>query len=231
MTPIRRSAALLTLGLCLLPFIIAAPAEARREVWTNDQKSKLQQADRLFLETIVLTSQADSDRAAIEAVLSQRLRSLGYTIVGDSSQPIDLTVKIKCEERKTWEGPIRSGGDADQPDAASRLWKGPACQFLYRLNQQWADWRYEVRTERATDGGKQAGANLAARLREDDFPYLLAAEWQQAARLLPVLLDSKAEPRDKQPSPPCSETCPPSKPFLPWARQPRVPTWRYHRLR
>ena len=189
MTPIRSRTARLALCLCLLPSMFAAPADARREVWTDDQKSKLQQASRLFLDTVVLTSQADSDRAGIETVLSERLQSLGYTIVRDAAHPSDLTLKVKCEERKTWEGPLRSGGDADQPDAAVRLWKGPACQFSYRLEQRWADWRHEVRAEQAGDSGTQAGPRLIARLREDGFPFLLAAEWQQAARLLPVLSD------------------------------------------
>ncbi len=180
------------IGLALTTTILLALSgidrgEARREVWTEEQKTKLQQAERVHVETVALAADGAADRTALQRAVATRLSALGYTIVEDPSQPHELTLKVKCEERKTWEGPLRSGGDADQPDAAARLWKGPACQFGYRLEQQWSDWRHEVRTKDATDKGRAAMEHLLNRLQDDPFPFLLAAEWGQPARLLKVL--------------------------------------------
>ena len=58
-----------------------------------------------------------------------------------------LVFKVKCEQRKTWEGTTAAGGDADLPDAPSRLWKGPACQMTYLLGDLKVKWQKEVRTE------------------------------------------------------------------------------------
>jgi hypothetical protein len=183
---------LLTLGTVLLLILSSlCRADARREVWTGEQKEKLRHADRLWLETILLTSKGAEDRAAFELVLSERLKSLGYSVVLDPAQPYDVAVKVKCEERKTWEGPLRSGGDADQPDAAARLWKGPACQVGYRLGQQWADWRHEVRTDDPNESGSAATGHLLDKLREDELASLLAAEWNQTERLLARLNDDR----------------------------------------
>lgn len=51
------------------------------------------------------------------------------------------------EESKTWEGTTPTGGDADLPDAPSRVWKGPACQFNYVIGGTKIKWQKEVRTD------------------------------------------------------------------------------------
>lgn len=162
-------------------------ADARREVLTEAQKEQLHHAERLHLETLALTDHGAADPAAIRATVTARLQGLGYTVVSDPAQPHDVVVKVKCEQKKTWEGPVRSGTEADQPDSpSSRLWNGPACQFSYRFDQKWTDWHHEVR---GTDprAGAQAIAQLNDRLAEDAFPYFLAAEFGQSARLLTAL--------------------------------------------
>lgn len=184
---LRRSAAtglIVTLGLC---GALASPGEARREMLTDAQKGRLHQAERIQLDVLALTDQGTADPSPLRTAVTTRLQALGYTIVQDPAQPHDLVVKVKCEQKKTWEGPVRSGGEADQPGDADRLWAGPACQFTYRLDHHWSDWRHEVRATAPPETGPQSLAHLTDRLREDPFPFLLAAEWGQPARLLVAL--------------------------------------------
>ncbi len=172
--------------------------QARREPLTTEQKQRLRSASRVRLDAVVLTAQGRIAPDHVADVITTRLRELGYTVQPNPGASHDVTVKVRCEEQKVWEGTGRSGGDADMPGSASRLWKGPACQFAYRLNGKSLGWRHEVRTDfedtraaaraaHAHDTSTYAISQLGARLREDPFPYLLAAEWGQSERLLPVL--------------------------------------------
>ena len=106
--------------------------------------------------------------------------------------------RVKCEQRKTWGGTTAAGGDADLPDAPSRLWNGPACQLTYVLGGIKIKWQKEVRTEfedavaaahaaQAADPGAYAIVKLKEALDKYEFPLLLAAEWGQPDRLLQVL--------------------------------------------
>jgi len=138
-------------------------------------------------------------------VVADRISELGYTVTTDPAKPSDVVLKVKCEQRKTWEGTTASGGDADLPDSPSRVWKGPACQLTYVLGGMKIKWAKEVRTDfedaiqaaqaaKAEDAGAYALAKLKDRLEQYDFPVLLAAEWGHHDRLL-KLLD---QPRTKQ---------------------------------
>lgn len=165
---------------------------------TAEEKALLGRVERVHLETLVLTSRGPAETPPLTRTAAARLEQLGYVIVVDGNAPSDVTVKIKCEESKTWEGTGQSGGDADSVDAAARLWKGPACQISYRIGTQNTDWRHEVRAAKTSgqnsskksgdaDSGNAAISALLDQLRHDDFPYLLAAEWGQLNRLLTSL--------------------------------------------
>jgi hypothetical protein len=180
-------------------FDIALPhaAWAHRELFSPAEKGRLQAANRIQVDALALNDQGPVDPAGVVAIAGRRLGTLGYGVSVDAAQPHDVVVKIKCEQQKTWEGPVTSGGDADQPDAGARLWKGPACQISYRLDSHASEWRREIRGAGGTviPGGSPLPADrilsdLAARLAEDPFPYLLAAEWGQSSRLLAALDDS-----------------------------------------
>ncbi len=186
--------------LLLLGCIWVPPAEARRELHSDDLKARTQRIERIHIEALALTSRGSADAAGIVAAVGPRLESLGYAVVPDPAQPHDATVKVKCEEVKTWEGPIPSGGDNDVPGAASRLWKGPACQLHYRLDGAWSDWHHEIRGPLPSkDAGAQRAAwtGLMARLNEDPFPLRLAAEWGQSARLLHTMDQADASTDQK----------------------------------
>src|SRR5690349_3730154 len=126
-----------------LPFTV----EAYRDYLTAEQKSQLEKLQTVLVEAIALTDKGTIDPSPITEVASRRLGELGYTVVRDSAKPHDATVKLKCEQRKTWEGTAVAGGDADLPDAPSRLWKGPACQLTYLLGDTKIKWQKEVRTD------------------------------------------------------------------------------------
>jgi len=196
---VRRSLArcavvLAIIGGAILP--VPGPAGAHREVFTPEEKDRLKTAERIYLDVLALTDHGATDAAGVASVAAARLKTLGYRVTADATQPHDVAVKIKCESRKTWEGTVTSGGDADQLDAAARLWKGPACQMTYRLGTHVSDWRHEVRGEapRASEAeadraqnSVKALASLTAQLADDPFPFLLAGAWGQPARLLAAL--------------------------------------------
>jgi HEAT repeats len=182
---------------------------ARKELLTTEEKDLLRRAEQIHLETLALTSHGPLDAAGVTKAVAARLERLGYRIVPDSTKPHDVKVKVKCEELKTWEGTGQSGGDADMVDAAARLWKGPACQLTYRFGTRWADWRHEIRTAftNPQDAARQAGqsdagayaiAALIRQLQTDPFPFLLAADWGQSARLIKTLDESGATVTEKQ---------------------------------
>jgi hypothetical protein len=173
---------------------------AYREYFTADQKALLAKVQSVLVDAIALTDQGTVDAGPIAEVVSRRLGELGYIMVQDRTKPHDAVFKVKCEQRKTWEGTTAAGGDADLPDAPSRLWKGPACQLTYLLGEMKIKWQREVRTDfedavaaaqsaQVGEPGTYAMAKLKEGLEKYEFPLLLTAEWGQPDRLL-KLLDS-----------------------------------------
>lgn len=172
-----------------------SPAGAYREYFTPEQKAQLDKIQVVLVETLALTDKGAVDSSPLSSVVSRRLGEVGYTMVQDASKPHDAVVRVKCEQRKTWEGTAASGGDNDLPDAPSRLWKGPACQLTYALGGMKIKWQKEVRTDfedavaaaQAGEPGDFAMAQLKDQLEKYEFPLILAAEWGHAERLLKVL--------------------------------------------
>lgn len=178
--------------------VLTPPVGAYREYFTPEQKVQLDQIQTIFVEVIALTDQGLGDTAGISSVVVRRLSDLGYSVVQDATKPHDVVFRVKCEQRKTWEGTASSGGDNDLPDAPSRLWKGPACQLTYVLGGLKIKWQREVRTDfadataaaqgaQAADPGAFALGKLKEALEKYEFPLLLAAEWGHAERLLKLL--------------------------------------------
>ncbi len=187
----------LTLAFTILVFI-PFPSWAYRDYLTAEQKAQLEKIQSVHIEAIALSDKGTVDAGSIAEVSARRISELGYTIVRDAGKPHDAVFKVKCEQRKTWEGTTTAGGDADLPDAPSRLWKGPACQLTYLLGDMKIKWQKEVRTDfedavsaaqsaNAGDPGVYAITKLRDRLEQYDFPVLLAAEWGQPDRLLKLL--------------------------------------------
>ena len=171
---------------------------AYRDYFTLEQKEQLAKVQTVLVEVTALTDKGAVDAGALAAVVKERLSELGYTAVTDPSKPHDVVFKVKCEQRKVWEGTTPSGGDADLPDSPSRVWKGPACQLTYMLGGTKVKWQKEVRTDfedavqaaqkaNAGDPGVYAMGKLKDLLAQYDFPIMLAAEWGQTDRLLKVL--------------------------------------------
>ncbi len=191
-------------GLCLalsLGFAIQ-DSDGRDRTLSVTEKTQLKQVNTILLHSIALTEKGTADTTIFHEVAKQRLQALGFTIHEDIKAPHDVRVKIKCEERKTKLGPSRYGGDSDSLHAPSRNWKGPACQITYGLDGHDTAWRKEIRTKfdnarraaraaRIKDSGQYALTELGKILEQDDFPYLLAAEWGQADRLSQIV--EKAE--------------------------------------
>ena len=187
-------AALLGLWVCLA----GETSWARREYFTPEQKEHLAKAQTILVEPIAITDKGAVPAEAIGTTVSNRLQEVGYTTVSKASEPHDVVLRVKCEQRKTWEGTAAVGGDADLPDSPSRVWKGPACQLNYLLDGTKIKWQKEVRTEfqdaaeaaqkaDAGDPGAFAMTKLSERLQQYDFPLILASEWGQADRLLHMM--------------------------------------------
>ncbi len=181
---------------------------AYRDHFTPEQKMLLGKIQTVRIEAIALVDKGVVDAAPIVELVARRIGELGYTVVREASKPHDAVVKIKCEQRKTWEGTTAAGGDADLPDAPSRLWKGPACQMTYLLGGIKVKWQKEVRTEfenaeqvaqsaKTGDPGAYAMGKLRDALETYEFPLLLAAEWGQPERLL-KLLDRSDTPQPRR---------------------------------
>lgn len=198
----------LTLAAFACGLTVSSEALARRTYMTPEQQEHLKQVQTVLVQVIALTEKGRGDAEPLTQVVKSRMEEIGYHVVTDRSKPHDVTVKVKCEERKTWEGTTPEGGDADLPDSPSRLWKGPACQLTYSLSGQEMGWRKEVRTDfedaivaaqkaNASDSGAYALNQLKLRLEQYDFPLLLAAEWGQGERLLKLLDSSETGKLEK----------------------------------
>jgi hypothetical protein len=193
------------LAVTLTSVFSPSAAEAYRDYLTAEQKAQLEKIQSIRIEAIALTDKGTVDAGPIAEVASRRMSELGYTVVRDTDKAHEATFKVKCEQRKTWEGTTAAGGDADLPDAPSRLWKGPACQLTYALGETKIKWQKEVRTDfedaaaaalsaNAGDPGAYAMTKLKEKLEQYDFPVLLAAEWGHPDRLL-KLLDAADTPQ------------------------------------
>jgi hypothetical protein len=173
---------------------------AFREAFSPEQREQLAKVQTVLVEVLALTDSGSANAGPVVELVAQRLSDLGYTVVTDQSKPHDVVFRVKCEQRKTWEGTTTMGSDAELPDSPSRLWKGPACQLNYFLGGTKIKWQREVRTD-FDDAGKAAeaakagepGAYAMAKLKEQleryDFPLLLAAEWGHPDRLTKLLDD------------------------------------------
>jgi len=180
--------------------LTVSPASAYREHFTPEQRAQLERIQTVLVDTIVLTDKGGMGADAIADIAARRLMDVGYAVVRDPAKSHDVALRVKCEQRKTWEGTTAAGGDADLPDSPSRLWKGPACQLTYALGGMKVKWQKEVRTDfedavaaartsQASDPGTYALGKLKEALEQYEFPLLLAAEWGHTERLL-KLLDS-----------------------------------------
>ncbi len=181
---------------------------AYRDYFTPEQKALLDKIQTVRIEAMALADKGAVDVTPIAELVAHRMGELGFTIIREPGQPHDAVVKVKCEQRKLWEGTTSAGGDADLPDAPSRLWKGPACQMTYLLGDMKIKWQKEVRTEfedaeeaarlaNAGDPGAYAMSKLKDAIATYEFPLLLAAEWGQPERLL-KLLDQSDTPQTRK---------------------------------
>jgi hypothetical protein len=195
-------------GCLFLTLLITSQGWARRDALSEQQKQQLQNIDRILLEIMALTDRGEADDAPFRDLVAKRFGELGYTVVPDPGQTFDVVFKVKCEQRKVWEGTMASGGDADLPDSPMRTWKGPACQLTYLLDGKSTQWKKEVRTAfadavaaarqaNAPDPGRYALERLKVRLEEYDFPIFVTADWGQDARLLKILADNTTPPARK----------------------------------
>lgn len=131
----RKLWVLSTLGFCLFPSLIHTSALAYCEDFTPEQKTQLEKIQTVLVDVLTITDKGGVDAGALADVVVQRLNEIGYGAVRDPTRPHDVGLRIKCEQRKTWEGTTATGGDADLPDAPSRLWKGPACRADLRTRR------------------------------------------------------------------------------------------------
>src|SRR5215831_3074438 len=100
--------------------LVAGPSWAYRDYFTPEQKAQLAKIQTVAIDSIALTDKGAIDAKPIAEVASRRLQELGYSIIQDRSKPHDVLFKVKCEQRKTWEGTTTAVADAESakaPDA------------------------------------------------------------------------------------------------------------------
>ena len=205
-----RTSLSLLIGLGLLGTgFVPVPVSAERILFNPQQKSQLQRVETIFLKAVTLTEKGRVEPTPIETAVTNRLTATGFTVITTGSEPHDVVLKVRCDERKPWGGVRKSDGEIQQPGAPSRNWKGPACQLSYFFDGRKGPWQYEVRTtfdnaweaSRANghgDPGQFALKHLGRALRDSDFPLDLAAEWKQAKRLSSLLTDPQTDEATKR---------------------------------
>ncbi len=200
---------------CLLLFslliitILPNDSWARRNPLTTEQKEYLKTAQHIRIHALALTEKGAEDSKDIQRTVAKRMEAMGLTVVNEPTEPHDVVLKVKCEERRSLVAMTKIGGDADQPGAPSRLWKGPACQLTYSIDKQVAPWRQEIRTEfedawetakeqGLKDSGLFALKHLNQVLQTSDFPLKLLAEWKQVTRMTALLESTDSNQVTKQ---------------------------------
>ena len=195
---------LVLLGICYVPQLVSA----ERILFNPQQKAQLQRVETIFVKAVTLTEKGLVEPTLIETATAERLTATGFTVITTESEPHDVVLKVRCDERKPWGGVRKSDGEIQQAGAPSRHWKGPACQLSYFFDGRKGPWQYEVRTtfdnawEAArANGHKNSGQfalqHLSLALRDSDFPLDLAAEWKQAERLASLLTDPETDKATK----------------------------------
>ena len=91
------------LGLCLwmgMPAILSAEPPAP----LKPTAVPLEQIQGVLIEALALTERGLQDSTGIHQAVSARLAQAGFTPAPDDNMPHDITVRGKCEERKTRTG-------------------------------------------------------------------------------------------------------------------------------
>ncbi len=192
--PSSRPYVTIILGLCWF-FGVFTTVSTAQPAANKTPDTPLNEIQHVLVTALALTERGLQDSTNIQHVVSTRLEQAGFTPVTDAKIAHDITVRVKCEERKSKTGPgkHRKGGHATS--TGSRLWQGPACRISYRQPGKPNLWSREVRTEfedvrqaakaaNATNSGQYALQELQTQLSKDDFPLYLAAEWGQSDRLI-----------------------------------------------
>ncbi|MDA0737420.1 MAG: HEAT repeat domain-containing protein [Nitrospirae bacterium] len=188
--------------ICLVLFGLATDSSARRSHINPEQRTKLEKIQTVYLNVLALTEDGKIPSDDFVTLIQSRMEELGYTVVTDRKAAHDVQFLVKCEEQKRWKGTTRSGGDAELADSPSRLWRGPACLFNYRVEGEDLGWYKETRTDfedayaaaqtaKAKKSGKYAMSQLKLKLENFDFPVMAATEWGHTARLARLLENPK----------------------------------------
>ena len=99
-----RRALLLSILAISLVALLAPPSWAYRDYFTPEQKALLDKIQTMRVDAIALTDQGVVDAAPIAELVARRMGELGYKVGGEGGTPPDVAIKVKCEQRKTWEG-------------------------------------------------------------------------------------------------------------------------------
>ncbi len=132
---------------CLVVFGLATDSSARRSHITEEQRTQLGKIQTVYVNVLALTENGKVSSDDLTSVIVPRMEELGYTVHTDRKAQADVQFWVKCEEQKRWKGTTNKGGDAELADSPSRLWRGPACLFNYRLDGKDLGWYKETRTD------------------------------------------------------------------------------------
>ena len=207
---ISASMASITIGFAVILHVVSPlPTSLAGSELSPHQDVPLDQVQDVYIETLALTEKGSQKFPSLPTLVGQRLAAAGFTPVYEQQQPHDITVRVKCEEHTTWNGPSRHRQSSHSATTTSRLWKGPSCLISYRYQGKAAQWSRQVRTpfEDSRKAAKDAGAPdaglhalqaLQSQLTLDEFPLYLAAEWKQTERLAHLFQQQADDPHHRR---------------------------------
>ena len=90
-------------GFLVFLFGLASSASAYRDYFSEAQKAELANIRSVLVEALALTDKGAGNADGIRDVVLRRMGEWGMSRFR-SRGPHDVVVRVKCEQRKTWEG-------------------------------------------------------------------------------------------------------------------------------
>ncbi len=183
---------------CALSGAVAAQQAAADPLLTpKEPVPALAEARTILVDVTALGNTGSPDPAPLVAVLARRFSEVGFSVVTDSSQDHDVSVKMVCRESSPATQAPSSPGRQTSP-APSGASHGAPCLIRYAYQGTTMRWQrvdrviFSMGVEAARqvaieESGLGPMETFTLFLERFDYPVLLTAEWGQTGRLRSLL--------------------------------------------